>query len=124
MDGVVVHWEKSFLKEAYDTCREKKLELDVFTECLALERSANGRVKWNAWTPTAFTNNIIEGLVYANARVCWEGHYSMGPFFKWLWEQDPHAKADEKRGYLYILKQPNRFGMGKRFAWEAEESIE
>ncbi len=122
-DGEIVHWSKDFLNEAYATCKTKGLYVDEFTDLMEIERHANGHLNFNSWDTSICAENVIEGLDYVNQTVHYEGHYTQGPFFKWLWEQDRHTQKDEKSGYLYILKQPNRFGIGKQYAFQVEEDL-
>ena len=113
--GEVVHWDKKFLKEAYDACKFKGLDRYSFLDAMGFEILGNGRPDFKNWEPP-LTTDLIAALDFVNQRVSWEGHYSAGAFFAWQWEQELPASGEGKRGYLYILKQPNRFGMGKEHA--------
>lgn len=104
----VIYWDKKFLQEAYNECKYKDLDVYYFIDCMNIERHANGRAKFNGWVPP-LAEDAISALDYVNQKVYWEGHYSAGAFFNWFWEQDVNSNENEKCGYLYILKKPNRF---------------
>jgi hypothetical protein len=107
--GEVVHWDKNFLEEAYKECKGKGKNTYYFTDCMNLDRQANGRVKFNNWVPGDVVE-VVDALNDANEKLYFEGHHTWWPFFEWQWEQDIHADTDERTGYLYILKKPNRHG--------------
>ena len=108
-DQEIIYFDKKILKEAYTECKDKGLDTDYFISLMELERHANGRVKFNNWEP-ADALDVMDALEYANQEMYFEGHYTWGPFFEWQWEQDVHADADQKIGWLYILKKPYRHG--------------
>ena len=111
VDDEIIHYEKNFLKEAYNECKDKRLDPYFFTYMMDLERHPNGRVKYDHWQPSC-VSEVIQALDYANQTLHLEGHYTWGPFFEWQWKQDVHADTGEgeEHGYLYVLKKPNRQG--------------
>ncbi len=111
--GDVIYWNEKFLKEAYRECKDKGLDRHYFIDCMEIERHPNGRAKFNGWIPP-LGNDAVCGLDYANQELYFEGHYTWGQFFEWQWEQDVHADADQKIGWLYILKKPYRHGWNNR----------
>ena len=111
VDDEIIHYEKNFLKEAYNECKDKGLDPYFFTSMMDLERHPNGRVKYDHWEPSC-VSDVIEALGYANQTLYFEGHYTWGPFFEWQWEPDDPADTGEgeEHGYMYILKKPYRKG--------------